>query len=260
MKTVRIVIAASAVAVLSWFAITYGAELLSSGLLWTAPWLTGFIFAVQLLKTTVMLAWKELRGASPAVVVDLYGADLLVIPVLAAGNAVYGVTAIPAILLQIFTGWIAGVALGGLIYASYRIGRSMLNSGELKTIIPGSLLVAEIGLVFFGSARDAEAAGKGMGGFVQAVLGGSVSLSTYGVYVIAGLGVLFASLAAYAAIGANWNSLTETNLSLLFASLSVMAVLGCSVMVSTLGLPMTFAFGLLTVAAVSVSWWAGHEA
>ena len=260
MRTARLVIAASTVAVLAWFALAYGTELLSSGLLWTAPWLTTFLFVVELLKTTIIFALKDLRGASPATVVDLYGADLLVIPALAVANLVHGGPAIPAILPQVFTGWMAGAALGGLIYTSYRIGRSMLRSGELKTIIPGSLLAAEIGLVFYGSALTADASGKGMAGFVQSVLGGGVNLSTYGVSVFAALGVLFASLAAYAANGASWNGPTETNLSLLLASLSVAAVLGCSILVSAFGLPVTLVFALLTVAAVSVSWWAGHEA
>ena len=72
------------------------------------------IFLLQFFKVVAISAVRQLRSSPSATVIDIFGAELVVLlPSLVIGNLYFGDAAAPGLMVQILLAWIAGVMTFG---------------------------------------------------------------------------------------------------------------------------------------------------
>src|SRR5215831_18810143 len=91
---------------LSYIDIHYMAVFASSDILQLASGLELFIFWLQVGKVGAIILVPRLRNARTSLLVDIFGAEILILPVLAVTSVYLGSGKIPVVALELFKGWV----------------------------------------------------------------------------------------------------------------------------------------------------------
>jgi hypothetical protein len=216
------------------------------------------IVALQLAKTAAAFGIRRLREASPGFLVDYYGAELLVLPLLAVGFFFTRDTGLLDILNQLIGGWMTGAAFASFPFVAYKVGESMYRSTGLAEVVPAGIVTTELGLLFANAANTAADEHLGLAGIITVALvrhGGELTLSPVDFGVLA---VVFLSLLLYSAYA--WARPPGVALRPALA-MALAATLGCAgwVFASSL-VTTTLSFVLVppTVVILALSWWLGR--
>lgn len=151
--------------------------LAASGVFSQATWIELLVIGVGVVKTGAMFAFGRLRAAGVAVVLDIYGAELLLLPFVAIAYALFGFAYAPAFVSQLVIGWVIGASTGGLAFTAFRIGRSMFRSEGLAKVIPLAMVSSEAGLLFVNSAVAAGAPGGSIDTIIRSAATGYGAIS-----------------------------------------------------------------------------------
>ena len=226
-----------------------------SGLVASATPLELALFVLQIAKTATVLGLRPLRMASPAILVDLYGADLFLLPALLAAIPLVGVPFATAASYDVIRGWTAGVAFAGLPYAAFRLGRGMLRSSSLAATVPAGIIASELSILMANATLGAAAAKTGLTGVVDSFLRGSGTIPLADPVALGGMAVVYASLLAYAVLGLEVPRAIDGNRGLLAGLLSTAAAAALALGTSRLPFPPALLFIPPTLAMAAATWW-----
>ena len=237
----------------------YAVYFIQSDILRLATWLELLVFGAQFVKTAFALGVRRVRDGSAALLVDVYGAELLAIPAFLAAILVVGVEPVGALLNQLIRGWMVGVACAGLPYAAFRLGRSMLRSAPLTSVLPSSVAAAEFGVLFVNAASSAAKSHTGLAGVADFALLGRESIASASLPIFAALTDVYAALLLYAVLGMSTNFSLNRGRGLAVSAVATGVTLACTVAF----LPWSGSMLMLvppSVAVAGVSWWVtrGH--
>jgi len=229
--------------------------LLGSGVILSATGFELLVFGMQATKTLAVMMLKDLRAASLPVLIDFYGAELLSMPVLVILNLYVGGGVFATLVGQLVTGWVAGIAVGALPFAIYRLGRSMLRSGSLSMVIPWCVVLSEVGILFLNASTAAAANGGGLAEVANFVFVLKVETAQVDPSIFAALAALYVALLLYAALGLDTVLKISRTTALSFALAASLASLAWFESFSTFPLPVVLIYLPPTVAIVAFSWW-----
>lgn len=162
------------------------------------------IFLLQFFKVAAIASIKSLRNSSSATIVDIFGAELVVLlPALVIGNLYFGMESAPALMVQILLAWIAGVMTFGTPLAAYRIAKAMAKGEALVSVLPSMVFLSELMALLVVGANASASSGLGLAGLSRAILlvgGGITSPGTQVVSVTAlpPLVIVYITLILYA--------------------------------------------------------------
>lgn len=236
---------------------SYAVYFVQSDILRLATWLELLVFGAQFVKTAFALGVRRLRDGSSALLVDIYGAELLAIPAFLAAIFVVGVGPVGALLNQLIRGWMVGVACAGLPYAAFRLGRSMLRSAPLTSVLPSSVVAAEFGVLFVNAASSAAKSHSGLAGVADFALLGRESITSGNIAIFAALADIYAALLLYAVLGMNTSLVLSKGRGLVISAMATGVTLACIVAF----LPLSGSMLMLlppSVVVAGVSWWVGR--
>jgi hypothetical protein len=217
-----------------------------------------FIFVLQLGKTAAAFVVKELREASPGVLVDYYGADLFVLPLLVGAYLFTRDATVLGAFSQVMNGWVIGVAFAALPFAAYKVGGAMFRSGDVSYVVPSGVVATELGLFFASATSSAVGAHGGLTAIVTSALMGHGGGSASDPGFFAALTVIFVSLLLYAVLGWAESSKVAARPALVIAVLATVACAGWIFASSPFSLPLPYVLLPPTLAIVAVSWWIGR--
>ncbi|MDG6910167.1 MAG: hypothetical protein JRN08_07335 [Nitrososphaerota archaeon] len=216
------------------------------------------IVALQFAKTVAAFGIRDLREASPGVLVDYYGAELLALPVLAVGFFFTHSPSYLAVLDQLVDGWMTGAAFATIPFAAYKIGTTMYRSGELSSVVPAGIVTTELGLLFANAANTAADEHLGLGGIIVAAFvrhGGETTLSPWLFAVVA---TVFVSLLVYSAYSWARPPGIAFRPALVIAIAATLGCAGWIVAFSALTTVLSFMLLPPVFAIVAVCWWMGR--
>jgi hypothetical protein len=260
MRDLRVLVPLSVMTALLFIYAGFLLTLAQSDVLASATALELGVFVLQLGKTLAIVSIKRLRNARVSFLIDIYGAEFFAIPVIAIVYLGFGYQGLASVVNQIFQSWVVGVAVSGLPYATYRIGRDMHGREKLSGILPASVVVTELELIFAAAATSAAASHSGIAGLakdvivpsLQAAIGGAIPS---GATTFVPLVVTYTSLLVYSVIYSDPRAGIRENLLLVLAVLVtfataalILAVSGFVQVLSLLLVPPTFLIAALT-------WW-----
>lgn len=258
MRGVRLAVpVATAVAIL-FIDFDYVGVLVFSGILAATTWLELLIFGLQFGKTAAFLTIRDMRQASLPVLIDLYGTDLAVLPLLVIAYFAFDSRLILTAASQLFIGWIAGVAPAAMAYSAYRIGKMMSRSRPLSAVLPSSFVAAEVGVLFLSSANSAAALQSGLEGVVRSVIVTQGGNAVASVPILVSLGIVYVSTLLYATLGLGAKAVARANQALLLAVLATFFTGGYVLAFGSFTPVVVFILLPPTFTIVGVLWWAGR--
>jgi hypothetical protein len=231
---------------------------LGSGILASSKGLALVVFAIQIPKTVLALTWRRLREAGASIYIDLYGAELFLLPVLAGVGVATGSGELTSLSGQLLQGWVVGVAFAGLPFAAYRIGRSILRAGSLDSLLPLGVVASEGSLLFVNAAYFAASAHGGLADVANAAFLGRAVTVPGGQADLGAVWVVYISLLVYALIGAETEISVNKVKAMLLAVLATGAGLGLAVSSYYIPSVGVLTFAPPTFAIVAFSWWYGR--
>jgi hypothetical protein len=125
-----------------------------SGILLRATLLEGGVLVLQLGRLLAFATLKEWRETRPAAVLNVFGADVLVLPALAVLYRVVGDRLFLTMVYQIEFSWFLGVTIAATPFVAYRLLRSMLQRNSLASVLPAAVALLEIELVLVATASS----------------------------------------------------------------------------------------------------------
>jgi len=223
------------------------------------------IFLLQLFKVIVIISIKRLRNSPSATVIDIFGAELVVLlPTLVIGNLYFGVSSAPDLMVQILLAWIAGVMTFGTPLATYRLAKAMVKGDSLVSVLPSAVFLSELMVLLVAGAGAASSSGLGLAGLSRSILLVGTGVAQAGAQVVGAttlppLVILYVSLLLYA--------LSPGDLvhSARLRGVAALALLGTSVTLagtyeaSQLALSMTFVVLPSALLSASLIWWVTRE-
>lgn len=222
---------------------------------------TGFeviVFLMQLVKTVLAVALKDIREGGIALLIDLYGVDLLLLPVLLAAIFFLGPGPVGSVLNQLLRGWMVGVAFFGLPYTAYRLAVEMRRSGTLATVLPSGVIAAEFGVILTNATGSASAAHTGIAGIVDFTFRGKGSVLSQEPGVFVALSVVYVSLLVYAALALNTRLVINRARALILASFATGAGAVWVWALARFSLPVLVVFLPPTLSIAGAAWWFGR--
>ena len=162
------------------------------------------IFLLQFFKVVAISAVRQLRSSPSATVIDIFGAELVVLlPSLVIGNLYFGDAAAPGLMVQILLAWIAGVMTFGTPLATYRLARAMVRGESLVSVLPSAVFLSELMILLVAGANAAAASGMGLAGLSRSILLAGTGVAQAGAQVAGAttlppLVILYVSLLLYA--------------------------------------------------------------
>ena len=227
--------------------------------------LEALIFFLQSFKVAAIVTIKPLRNANSAAVVDILGAELVVLlPSLVIGNLYFGMESAPSLMVQILLAWIAGVMTFGTPFATYKLARSMLKGEALVSILPSAVFVSELMVLLVAGADAAAQSGGGIAGLSRAFLLAGAGVAQVGAQ-IAGLTtllplmILYVSLLLYALSPGDLARVAQLRGVAGIALLATAVTLAGTYEASQLALPLTYAVLPPILLAASLVWWVTRE-
>lgn len=242
------------VAALALMDVTYMSVFVRSDILQVATGLQTLVFLLQIFKTASVFAVKDLREASGSILVDVYGAELFLLPAFLAAYLGLHVASAPMLMRELIVGWTVGVAFAGSPLVVYRLGRGMLRSERLAVVLPLGVAVSEVGVLLSNGAAGAASAGTGLEGVAAAFIGRGTVVPS-GVPLDAAAGAVYASLLAYAVLGWSGRPAVELNRALAFGVGATLLAAGWAVLAASLSLGTDLAFVPPALAGILLSWW-----
>jgi hypothetical protein len=216
------------------------------------------VFFLQFGKTAVILGLNRLRTASMALLVDIYGAELLSIPFLLSAFLLFPLSILPQAVNEIVGGWIAGVSVAGLIYVAVRLGIGIFRSESLTTVIPLGLVATELGVVLTDGVLAASKAHTGLGGVAASAYLQRGNAPQNSPLVFVAVAFVYLSLLLYAVIGWDVNQIFRRNTALSLAAAATIASAAIVYSVSFVLLPIDLVLIPPTLAAIGSGWWIGR--
>lgn len=254
----RTVLALGTMAALLFIDANYMVLFAQSDILHLATWFELLVFGMQFVKTGLALGLREFRDGGAAILVDLYGVEILLMPVLLLSVFVVGPAPVGSLLNELLRGWMVGVAFTGLPYAAYRLGRSMLRSGALPNVLPPSVLAAEFGVLFVNASASAAKSQTGLVGVADFALLGKGTITSGSPAIFAALTAAYVCLLLYAVLGLESKLVLSRNRALTMAALATGATLAWVFAFSPFSLPGVLILFPPSVAVAGISWWFGH--
>lgn len=251
----RTAVPLAAVGSLAFIDANYVYLFMQSNILNQATWFELLVFGVQFVKTGFALVLKDFRDGNPALLVDLYGAEFLLLPVLLPLIFVIGVAPVGGLLNEMIRGWMVGVAFAGLPYAAFRIGRSMLRSGALSAVLPSTIMSAEFGVLFVNATGSAVRSQSGLVGVANFALLGKGTIASGDPAVFGALAVAYVSLLIYAVMGFESKMTLDATRVLEMGAAGTAATLVLLYALAPLMLPVVFVLLPPTMFIAVASWW-----
>jgi len=264
MRYSHVVSLAAAAALLALY-VDFAGSFVQANLLQGATALELGIFALQFAKIAAIVSVKPLRDSPAVNIVDILGAELVVLlPSLVIANLYFGAQSAPSLMVQILQGWIAGVAAFATPFATYRLARAMVRGDSLVMVLPSGVFLSEVMILLVAGANSAAASGLGIAGLSRAILlvgagGTAVGAQVAGVTALPPLAILYVSLLLYAISPGDEGRLDR------FRSLAGLALLATVVTyvgtyaASILSLTLTFLVLPTALLAVTLMWWTTRE-
>lgn len=246
--------------------VSFVSTFLQANLLAGATVLELSIFTLQLLKVAVIASIKRLRNSPAAVILDILGAELVVLLTALAIVYVYpGIQSAPSLMTQILLAWIAGVATFGTPFAAYRLAKSMLGGESLVGVLPSAVFLSEFMILLTAGANAASVSGNGLPDFTRAMLLVGAGVSTAGGQVTAAtalppLVILYISLLLYAlALGESEGPSRLKGLAAL-ALFATAVTYTAAYTASAFAVSLTYVVLPPTLVTVVLMWWGIREA
>jgi hypothetical protein len=255
MRTAQVAIALTAAVAVLYVDVGLLVFFAQSDILLKATGLELLFFFAQFVKLAVVLAFKRLRYASTALMVDVYGAEMLLLPVILASYVAFHPAGLLEATNQMVQGWIVGVAVTGLLYSAFRLVRGMMRSDRLTTVLPLGLVSVELGVLLTEGTETASKAHSGLRGVaVSAFLqGGGTSAASP--WLFGAVGVVYVSLLLYALVGWDLEQMTDRNRALLLGAAATLASAALVYFLPSLPLAIDFVLVPPTLAVMASSWW-----
>jgi hypothetical protein len=223
------------------------------------------IFTLQCCKIITIISVKRLRHAQFTNIVNILGAELVVLlPGLFIAYVYFGVQNVPSLVNQLFLAWIAGATTFGTPYAGYRLARAMTQGETLVTILPSTIFLSELLVLMVAGANSAASSGSGFTGLVRAMLqaaAGVAGVSALAVEETAllPLAVLYVSLLLYALVP-GWDERYARFRNLAALALLATAVTCAGVYASSLmAVAMVYLVIPASLITVTLVWWVTRE-
>jgi len=227
--------------------------------------LEALIFLLQFFKVAAIVMVRPLRNANSAAVVDILGAELvLLLPSLVIGNLYFGMQSAPSLMVQILLAWIAGVMTFGTPFATYKLAKAMLKGDSLVSILPSAVFISELMVLLVAGADAAATSGAGIAGLSRAfLLAGAgvaqVGAQLAGLTTLLPLMILYVSLLLYALSPGGLARFAQlrgvAGLALMATAVTCAGAYGAS----QLALPLTYAVLPPILLAASLVWWVTRE-
>lgn len=224
------------------------------------------IFTLQFLKVCVIASIKRLRDFPASIILDIFGAELVILlAALAVGYVYPGIQSAPSLMSQILLSWIAGVATFGTPFAAYRLARAMLGGETLVSVLPSGIFLSEFMILLTAGANAASVSGHGLPDLTRAMLLVGAGVNTAGAQVAGAtalppLAVLYISLLLYAL------TLGEAEVASRLRDLAALALFATAVTYASAYAASAFAVNLTyvvlppTLVTVVLMWWGTREA
>jgi hypothetical protein len=223
------------------------------------------IFLLQSFKIGAAAGVKQIRNAPVVNIVDILGAELVVLlPVLVVSNLAFGDASAPGLMVQILLAWIAGVTAFGTPYATYRLARSMIQGGSLMSVLPSAVFLSEVMVLLVAGANSASASGLGLEGLSRAILLVAAGVAAVGAQVagetaLPPLVILYVSLLLYAIAPGDSGQGGRIRSLLAIALLATAVTFGVNYAAAQLSIPLTYVVLPPALVTASLTWWATRE-
>lgn len=257
MRDLRVVVPISTAAALLFIDFEIAANMVRFGVLGSATTLELVVFGLQVAKTVSAFLVKRLRRAGPGVLVDIYGAELMALPLLGAAYLFANDSGALALGTQILDGWMVGAALAGLPFVAYRIAAAMHRGGELKFVVPAGIMAGGLGGVLASAEVSGVGPQTGMAGLAKAALVGH-GTSALSPQLFGALAVIYASLLLYSVLGSAEGPKVAIRPGLLVGAAATFACAGAIVAFGDIALAPRFALLVPAVVIVGAGWWIGR--
>jgi hypothetical protein len=218
------------------------------------------VFWLQFAKTILVFAVKRLRRASQALLVDIYGAELLLMPAILLSTFFIGPQAVGSFLSQLIGGWIVGVLFFGLPFAAYRLRGSIAGSGSLSTLLPSGIVVAELSVMLANASGSAAAARVGLSDLITMAAPSTGLGLPEDLAVFAALCVLYASLLVYAVLGLGSGYAVDRNRALVVGTLATGSSLVWFLLFASSSLGGIVVYSVPTFVIAGTVWWYARAA
>jgi hypothetical protein len=216
------------------------------------------VFWLQFAKTIMVLVVKRLRHAGQALLVDIYGAELLLIPAVLLSAFFVGPRAVGSFLSQLIGGWIVGVLFFGLPFVAYRLRGSIAGSGSLPTLLPSGIVAAELSVMLANASGRAAGSQVGLSDLLTMAAQNNGLGVPENLTVFAALCVLYASLLVYAVLGLGSGYAVDRNRALVVGTLATGSSLVWFLLFSTFSLGDIVVYSFPTFVIAGTVWWYAH--
>jgi hypothetical protein len=223
------------------------------------------IFFLQFIKVVSILAVKKLRNAPTVNLVDILGAELVVLlPGLVISDLYLGFAAAPSLMVQILLAWIAGVGAFATPLAAYRLARAMMRGEVLLAILPSAVFFSEFMILLVAGANAAAASGLGLAGLSRAMLLVGAGINTVGAQVagltaLPPLGILYVSLLLYALSPGDGGQPSRLRSVAAFALLATLATYAGAYAASWFAVSLAYIVLPPALLGSAIVWWVTRE-
>lgn len=256
MRWARAVLPVIVVASLGFIDVQFVISVAKESVLIQATTLELAVFGLQICKTVAAFVARPLRNGSLGLLVDYYGAEVLLLPIPALGYLLTNDVAVVSFMGQLIIGWLAGAAFAILPFAIYRIGVAMYRSGDVSAVVPVGIVAAEVALQFAGSGIPVGAGGL-RGVLSSALLNQGAPALYQGPDLVAMMAILVA-LFLYTLLRKQELPRAAVDLALAVGIAAVLGSIGWVFASSSITDSFQLAMVAPTVAIVGVVWWVGR--
>jgi hypothetical protein len=251
----------AAAAALSVLYLEFAYSLVLSGLVQNATALQQAIFLLQFAKVGTISAIGRFRNTRFVNMVNLLGAEVVVLlPVLAVATVSLGSGEASSLLSQIFLSWIAGAASAVAPYSIYRMARAMVRKERLIVVLPAGIVISELVLLMQAGAASAAASGEGLLGISRTILllgGGTVATGAQlqGLVVLVSLSVFYVAFLLHGLTSQGDMATSKFAAVTGFAVLVTAITYGGALVASFFSLPFAYLCLPPTLIASGLFWW-----
>lgn len=249
---------AAAAAALLFIDAQYMVEFVRSGIIDPAVGFVTFVFLLQVAKTVVIFVFRDLRNAKAAILVDIYGAELLLLPALLVGYLFFDVAVMQRLSDQMLQGWLTGAAFGALPLVAYRVVRGMLKGARLTEVLPTGIVSTELGILLHDGVVSATRAHTGLKGVLDFTLTGNGGRLAASPETFVAAATVYISLLLYALVGRNLDPPPDLTKALALGGGATLLAAAWVVALSSSSLAMEVVFVPPTLGMATVTWWMTH--
>lgn len=228
---------------------------LAAGFVTIAAGFVTFVFVLQLAKTAAIFAIGSLRRAKGPLLLDIYGAELLLLPAFLLAYVFFQVPEVRTLVNEMMQGWVLGVVFGAFPLLAYRVGAGIFRGARMADVIPTGMVSAELGILLSNGAASAAQAHKGLGGILDFALTGKGSFSATTPWTFVATAALYVALLLYALAGRNVFPPVDLTKALVLGGGATLLAAAWVAVLSHSSLAMDIIFTPPTLGAAAVTWW-----